>query len=1733
MKTTPILKYLSRSLALVAALNSMSGVSVAAVITKADTADTMDQTTAWVGGVVPTAADTALFDNTLSGANTAFTFGADASWLGLKVANPAASLVLGAGNTLTLGSGGIDMSTATAGLALNNATALGATQIWNVGAGSGLTNAGVISGSFGLVKTGAGTLVMSIAADTYTGGTVLGGGTNIISTVAAGHFGTGAVSLTNNATLILFSGNAGDPGGGGGAFSNSWNVPAGETANFWNQWRGTCSGPVSGSGTVNLRVNGTRGEWTANWSGFSGQLNVTSRSGTADDFRINIGGSTNLNGFANCKVNLSNGAFMYQSANPPNGGATASTTFQQIGELSGNAAGTLSGNLIAGRFVNWQIGFLNTDSTFFGRIVDNTGATRITKLGTGSLTLAGTNTLTGSITVLNGKLVGATGGSASNTVAISVTGGTLGVLVNPAGNQWVGNNITNAAGTSLEFNYGGSTPSASIAPLLCRSNFSPNATTSVRIVGGNWALGAYPLVKYTGLLGGGGFAALSLASQPARVSGFLSNDVANAQIVYVVTSSQQPLRWAVGNGIWDLATANWVDQSLAVTTYQEAGGFGDAVQFEDSLSGASPLTVSLNSAVIPASVSVTGAKNWTISGTGSIGGFASLTKSGAGTLTISTLNGFSGGANLNGGVTVFSALGNLGAANSAISFGGGTLAYSSGNTADISAGRVVSLASGGGTIDTANNNVTFGSAIGNNGVGGLTKVGSGTLTLSGANRFSGTAAINAGSLALAAGASITNSANISVGVGTLLNVSASGIVLNGAVGQSLTGSGTVSGTVTVGAGASVAPGAGAATLTVGNLVMNGGTYNFDVSTGSGKDLVAVTNDLTLTSGVVQVNVTGTLTNGRYPLFTYSGILNGAAGNLIVSGFSQVGKIASVSGSVVGSIDLVVSTAGGANKTWAGVGADWDVETSSNWNGGAAQFVNGDFAIFDDSGAGVSSVNLTSALLPGGVTVNSSAGVADYTFSSGSGGLLSGSAALTKSGSSTLTVLTADNRSGPTTINAGVVQVGNGSTTGALGSGNITNNASLVFQQTDNRSVVGAIRGSGSLTQNGATVLTLSGATEYTGPTTIASGATLQFGSGAATGSTSTSAINDDGRVVFNSSTSWTNNAVISGTGEVVKQGTGTMTLGGANTYGGNTYVSNGIVKLASSERIPHGDLTTGWLILDGGATAAGSFDLNGFNETVNGLQGLGGTVQGRVYNSAVSTVSSLIVSNETATAFAGLIQDNPGTGGTVTLIKDGSAQLNLTGLNSFSGTTIVRGGTLAVGSGGQVGTGGIIFSNGTTFNMSANTPSVFPGNQITIATGGTVAFASANTANGIGGSIVGDATSTNSIVGPISIGAAGTKQYQNFPGTVQIEATGSIRFSSTGLNINGGDNTTFVNEGTINTRNGTVGANSGVYLGALFGNGILGSGGAGAGGSTYIIGTKNIDSTFSGQIVDVNAATNVTIIKGGTGTLTLNGSVTYHGSTTVSNGVLNISGSANLDNSSSIAIRSGAKLDVSAAGTMTIGSLAAQTLGGSGTVWGSVAASGGSVATINPGDAIGTLTITNDLSLAANTIVNLEINRTNAQTADKIVAATFVGGGASVVVTNLGPTLVTGDTFSVFSGPVTGLGSVSLPTANADNSVSYTWTNMIAINGTIKVLSGASAVNPNPTNVTATVTGGGSTLTLTWPSSHIGWTLQAQTNSLSIGLSGTWFDVSGTATTNQIIVPIVPGNPAVFYRLKL
>ncbi|HEY1717949.1 MAG TPA: hypothetical protein VGH42_06600, partial [Verrucomicrobiae bacterium] len=122
----------------------------AANIPKANDTDNLNLTTSWVGGAVPGAGDVATWNSTVAGAN-ATSLGASTNWLGIQILNPGGPVQINAdGNTLTNGTGGIDMSAATQSLTLNNNVVLGAgPQNWSVASGQTLTLGGNLARNTG------------------------------------------------------------------------------------------------------------------------------------------------------------------------------------------------------------------------------------------------------------------------------------------------------------------------------------------------------------------------------------------------------------------------------------------------------------------------------------------------------------------------------------------------------------------------------------------------------------------------------------------------------------------------------------------------------------------------------------------------------------------------------------------------------------------------------------------------------------------------------------------------------------------------------------------------------------------------------------------------------------------------------------------------------------------------------------------------------------------------------------------------------------------------------------------------------------------------------------------------------------------------------------------------------------------------------------------------------------------------------------------------------------------------------------------------------------------------------------------------------------------------------------------------------------------------------------------------------------------------------------------------
>jgi hypothetical protein len=294
--------------------------------------------------------------------------------------------------------------------------------------------------------------------------------------------------------------------------------------------------------------------------------------------------------------------------------------------------------------------------------------------------------------------------------------------------------------------------------------------------------------------------------------------------------------------------------------------------------------------------------------------------------------------------------------------------------------------------------------------------------------------------------------------------------------------------------------------------------------------------------------------------------------------------------------------------------------------------------------------------------------------------------------------------------------------------------------------------------------------------------------------------------------------------------------------------------------------------------------------------------------------------------------------------------------------------------------------------------------------------------------------------------------------------------------------------------------------------------------ATLTVGSDGTSTEFDGTFSDgTNAPFGLTKVGAGTLTLTLLSSNT--GPVTVTGGTIALSGSGSF-NKAPIAIGSGAFFDVSSiGGTLTLN--ANQKLMGNGTLTGTLAALAGSI--VAPGLPMGTLTVSGSATINGTYQPNL--NRTNAINCSKFTASGGVTfGGATLSDTNIGPRLQVGDAFQLFPGATAGFSTAQLQTNDVPNNAKYTWNNTVSSDGKITVATVASIVNTNPTNIVTSVSGGN--LTLSWPTDHTGFTLQSQTNSLSVGLATNWVNVAGSTTTNQVVIPINAANGAVFYRLK-
>jgi len=521
-------------------------------------------------------------------------------------------------------------------------------------------------------------------------------------------------------------------------------------------------------------------------------------------------------------------------------------------------------------------------------------------------------------------------------------------------------------------------------------------------------------------------------------------------------------------------------------------------------------------------------------------------------------------------------------------------------------------------------------------------------------------------------------------------------------------------------------------------------------------------------------------------------------------------------------------------------------------------------------------------------------------------------------------------------------------------------------------------------------------------------------------------------------TTSTGNGLIAGLGGLTKANTGTLTIQTTNTYTGTTTIEGGVLEVSQ--------------LANGGVASAIGSSVNDPNKLVVSnatlrYSGPNATIDRSI--TLAGDAGAVDISTANTLTIGGILT---GSGG---LTKAGTGNLILTGANTNAGVTTLSNGTLRVTGSATIGPSNIVFAGGT-LSLAQTSVQEFYANTIDVRTIGTVIFNGDTSRNVLSGGWAGAGTLNVSVTNAACYCTLNGAMTTNFTGTIRLtdDSAGFFRFNSGG-SASGAQQCLGTPTATFDLGNGTAifinrnGGNTNYDLGALAGgSGTILRGSAGASSPNgYSIGAKNVDSTFAGTIENGSGGVGaiVSVIKVGAGRLTLSGINTYGGATIVSNGVLALTGSGSIANSTNIQVVGGAVLDVSGRsdGTLSLGS--GQTLSGGGTVRGSVAAGSGSI--VSPGDSPGILTVTNVLYLQSDSTLEMELDKTG-NTNDSIhgMASVTYGGTLNLNITG---SLALNDSFKLFDAAAYyGTFYSIVPAAPGPGLV---WDTSTLTNGTLRV----------------------------------------------------------------------------------
>lgn len=556
------------------------------------------------------------------------------------------------------------------------------------------------------------------------------------------------------------------------------------------------------------------------------------------------------------------------------------------------------------------------------------------------------------------------------------------------------------------------------------------------------------------------------------------------------------------------------------------------------------------------------------------------------------------------------------------------------------------------TINNSTNPYTFSGAGSIAGTTGLTKSGSAAATISTANTFTGNVAVNGGTLLLGnAGAlGTTGTKQVTVASGAALDFNGISPGTTRAYNYSIAGSGSGAGALINSSATSVGANSGIQNLTLAGNATIGGAGRFDIGRIGSASGIITGNGHTLTKiGANQIQLRGDASATPLSIQVNEGILgmedhDGAFGG-------ATGSVTVATGAKLGSY--------GART----------IATPVTLNAGSTLYNQG----------GAASIWSGAITLAGDATIEAN-GQAVTTNAIG------GTGKLTKTGNNTLIL--------------------NGSRSGAAGSELVLGNL---------RAMVNDAFGSGTVTVAGVTgtgqtrvelqgvtvpnnfVLNSAAQTGFTGPLSATGGVastvngTVTVSAGVGNGG-HLAAVGAGSVLRLNGELIVTNNVV-------PNVRVGIVELGGGGTYP-RLDQGEGTIRLAANNGIS----TAAQLRL--AVSAAGTLDLNGFNQTLSQIN-RAATAAATVTNAAL-TPSVLTINGATDHEYKGTIND--GTGG-ISLVKNGTSVLNLTGASTYTGATTINGGTLKINA-----AHGIMDLSPVTVNASGTLGGIGPVNgEITVA----------------------------------------------------------------------------------------------------------------------------------------------------------------------------------------------------------------------------------------------------------------------------------------------------------------------------------------------------------------------------------------------------------------------------------